>query len=99
MFERLISFETFIAPVIIQVFYWIGFTLITLVSLVMIFGPFLGSWSYEIYRLMPFTLGSGFIIGILYFIIAQLIWRFLTELYLVIFSINDRLGQLRDKAK
>lgn len=89
-FGDLFRFNTFVAPVLIKIVYWIGFALITIATL----GGIIGTSAFSSYYS-----GSGFSVGgallsILFGAAGVLVWRVVCEIWIVIFSINDRLGTL-----
>ncbi len=90
-FPDLFDFNKFVAPVLIKVIYWIGLVLIVLLTLSFIAGASLFS-SY-------LGGGGGFSVGGALFSLiggafAALLWRVVCELWIVTFSINERLGTL-----
>jgi len=101
MLNDLMDFKKFVAPSLIRIVYYIGIVGIVLMTLGMIAGGgmmgsmMLGGGGYG---------GGGFnILGALFGLIwgacALIIWRVLCEVWIVMFSINDRLGQLVDRGK
>jgi hypothetical protein len=101
MFQSLLNFDKFVAPTLIRIVYWIGIVLIVLGTLAGIFGGSMMSGGmmggYGGY-------GGGFNpAGALFALIGGaaglLIWRVMCEVWIVLFSINDRLGQLVDRSK
>lgn len=85
--KRFVTFDKLIATGLIKVLYWIGIIFIILGTL---FGMFSG-------------FGDGFISGVgrlvispIFGIIGLIFWRFLCEIYIVIFGIYDRLGDIKD---
>jgi hypothetical protein len=79
-----LNFEKFLAPVLIKIIYWVG--------LVLLFLSFLAS--FGAYGAMGLGGGLGFLVSIVGLVLAALAWRVLCEIWIVIFSINDRLGNL-----
>jgi len=97
MFNDLLNFNKFVAPALIRIVYWIGIVLIVLGTLGAVFGGgmLMGGGAYG---------GGGFNIGgALIALIAGacglLVWRVMCEIWIVIFSINDRLGVLVERGK
>lgn len=94
------NFDKFLAPVLIKIVYWIGIVLIVLSTLLGLVGgsmmPMMNSYSnYG---------GGGFnplgaVLALLFGACALLFWRVVCELWIVIFSINDRLGVLVERGK
>ncbi len=90
----LFQFDRFIAPMLIKIVYWIGLVFIVLGTLAYMFGmSMMSSYGYG---------GGGAGVGtILFGLIGGaawvLIWRILCEVWIVIFSINDRLGIIAER--
>ncbi len=78
------GFEKLVTPVVIKVVYWIG------IIGMLIFG--VGSFFAG---LMYGSIGSG-LLSLAGSVLGLLMWRVLCELYIVIFGMFDRLGQIRD---
>ena len=97
MFADLMGFEKFVAPTLIKIVYWIGIVGIVLMTLVgLVGGSMMGA--YGGYG------GGGFsIVGAIFALIGGavglLFWRVICEVWIVIFSINDRLGILVERGK
>ncbi|HXI86094.1 MAG TPA: DUF4282 domain-containing protein [Parvularculaceae bacterium] len=88
----LFSFRRFIAPTVIKFFYYLGL-------LVLILGG-LGTIVYGLTEIkeLGFLYAMRFIVGALIGTpLAILTLRFSTEMWLVLFEMNARLGQIRDK--
>jgi hypothetical protein len=79
-----LNFDKLIAPTLIKFVYWAGLVLILLFTL------------WRIFMELGFGFFGGGIIHFFFVIIAgavaALAWRIICELWIVIFSINDRLG-------
>ena len=85
------TFDRLIATTLIKVLYWIGVVGIAVSLLMGLVGAF-GTMTQS------FATGLGLLIlAPVFAVIALIFWRFLIEIYLVIFSIHDRLGEIRDK--
>lgn len=96
MFASLLNFDKFVAPTLIRIVYWIGIVLIVLSTLLAVAGGGMGA--------MMGGYGGGFnlggaIISLIGGVIGLLFWRVLCEVWIVLFSINDRLGQLVERGK
>lgn len=80
----LFDFEKFVAPQLIKFVYWIGLVLIGLSVVGTLFSG-----------------GQGFFIRLIMAVIGGvagvLIWRVVCEVWIVMFSINDRLGEIAEK--
>lgn len=88
----LLGFRKFIAPAVIKFFYYVGLFLAVLGGIGTIIYAL--TEAGEIGGRHATTLILGAIIGVP---ITVLILRFTTEMWLVLFEMNDRLGQIRDK--
>jgi hypothetical protein len=78
------QFHKFLAPVLIKVMYWIGLSFIALWTLAALIGfnsAYFGGFSMG-RALLSLIAGAA----------LALFWRILCEVWIVIFSINDRLG-------
>lgn len=88
----LFGFQKFIAPAVIKFLYYVGLFFIVFVGIGTI-----------IYALTEFgevgaSYSGAMIVGALVGMpFSILLLRFSTELWLVLFEMNDRLGQIRDK--
>jgi hypothetical protein len=93
-FNNLLNFDTFVAPVLIRIVYWIGIVLIVLGTLTGLLGGGMMASQYG---------GGGGLMGSLIALLAGavglLFWRVMCEVWIVIFSINDRLGVLVERGK
>lgn len=88
----LIGFRRFIAPTVIKFFYYLGLV-------IAIFGG-LGSVVYALAEMgnLGAPQSMAMIVGALVGTpIVILLLRFSTEMWLVLFEINSRLGEIRDK--
>ncbi len=95
MFASLMNFDKFVAPTLIRIVYWIGIVLIVLCTLAAIAGGgmmMMGGYGGG------FNLG-GALIALIGGVAGLLVWRVICEVWIVLFSINDRLGQLVDRGK
>jgi hypothetical protein len=93
MLASLLNFDKFVAPTLIRVVYWVG--------IVGIIGGVLFQLSNAVQQ-MSYNASSalgGVIIALIGGAAALLLWRVVCEIWIVIFSINDRLGQLVDRGK
>ena len=99
MLADLMNFNKFLAPTLIRIVYWIGIVMIVLATL----GAMAGG------GVMMGAMGGGYggggfnPMGALFALIGGaaflLIWRVTCEIWIVLFSINDRLGILADRGK
>lgn len=82
-FSDLTSFEKLISPTLIKILYWVGIVFIVIGGLSALFTGFgVGVWQV--------------LVAIIGTIAALLGWRVLCEIYIVVFGIYDRLGEIRD---
>ncbi len=94
-FNNLMNFDTFVAPTLIRIVYWVGIALVVICTLMaMLGGGMMAAGGY----------GGGFnplgaVIALLGGAVALLFWRVMCEVWIVIFSINDRLGVLVERGK
>jgi hypothetical protein len=82
--QRFLSFDKLIAPTLITIFYWIG-----------IAGVVLGCLASGV-GMMSFNAGTGLLTIIVGIPLGIVLWRFITEVYMVIFGIYTRLGEIKD---
>jgi len=79
-----LSFKKYLAPVLINVMYWVGLLAILILALQRVFNEstdYAGSFRID-WALYAVFLGAA----------SALLWRILCEVWMVMFSINDRLG-------
>lgn len=89
--QAFLNFDRMIATSVIKFLYWIGIVLIILGGLITFFGAF---------ATMGYSFGAGLgqlIMAVLGTLVGLILWRILCELYIVFFSIHDRLGDIRDR--
>lgn len=87
------AFRVMVTPALIRVVYVIGVALITVAAVLVPLGIYvpqpvvLGTWIYVI------------LVGVVVFVVAQLWWRVVTELLMVIFGIHEsvRAIEARDR--
>lgn len=86
--SRFTSFDKLIATTLIKILYWLGIAGIAIGVLGGIIGGFSG----------------GFVPGLIALVVAPIIgliglifWRFVCEIYIVIFGMYDRLGEINQK--
>lgn len=93
MLASFFNFDKFIAPMLIKIVYWLGIVGIVLGALVSMAGG-LQMMSYS-----PATALGGILIAVIGAAVGLLVWRVVCELWIVIFSINDRLGVIVERGK
>ncbi|MEO1040419.1 MAG: DUF4282 domain-containing protein [Pseudomonadota bacterium] len=90
-FKRFLTFDKLIATTLIKILYWIGLIAIGLYVIIAMFGGLaMMTQNFMIGLAMFFGAPIGGAVGLLF-------WRFIMEVYIVIFSIHDRLGEVRDR--
>lgn len=86
----LFQFERMVAPTVLKIVYWISLAGIAIYMLVAMAGG-LG--------MMDYSPGGGLgmiLVAILAGLFGLLFWRVMIEVYMVLFGIFERLGQVRD---
>ena len=81
-----ISFKKMITPTIIRVIFWIGIVFAILAGLGMIIGGISSD----------FGGGGAVLAGLAWIVFGPILVRIYCEILIVIFSIHDRLGEIRD---
>ncbi len=84
--NRFRSFDKLIATSLIKLLYWIGIVVIVLGVLAGLLGGFSRGFTSGIASLVLAPLGGA---------IAVIFWHFLCEIYIVIFGMYDRLGEIQ----
>src|SRR5207245_11294104 len=85
-FSDFIGFERLIAPYLIKLIYWVGAIVIIVAGLAGFFGAFAATGG-GIGRALLALIGMVFLL---------LIWRVVSELWILAFNIHERLGEIRD---
>jgi uncharacterized membrane protein YeaQ/YmgE (transglycosylase-associated protein family) len=93
MLADLLNFNKFVAPVLIKIVYWIGIAGAVLGALASMAG------SLAMMRYNPTMAIGGVLLAVIGAAVGLLVWRVVCELWIVIFSINDRLGALVERGK
>ncbi len=84
--SRFTSFDKLIATSLIKLLYWIGIVFIVLGVLVGALAGFSQGFGNGLVSLIAAPIGG---------ILAIIFWRFLCEIYIVIFGMYDRLGEIQ----
>jgi len=97
MIRAFLNFDSFIFPRIASIIYWIGLVLIIVFTIV-------GAISALIMGSDETQLGVGggifaLAAAVLSGLIGIIIWRVVVEFWLVVFSINETLRDIRDQGK
>lgn len=88
--SRFLTFDKLIATGLIKALYWIGLILIALGMLAVVISAFSDGFLSGLGALILAPIGGA---------IGLVIWRFLCEVYLVVFGIYDRLGDIQASLK
>jgi len=88
----MMGFEKLIAPRLLKVVYWIGLAGIAIFALMSLAG------SLTMLQYSAATALGTMILSIIGFGFAVLFWRVMIEIYIVLFGIYERLGEIRDKS-
>jgi Domain of unknown function (DUF4282) len=101
MINDLMGFDKFVAPTLIRIVYWIGIVLIVLGTLAGVAGTSMmgGMGGYGGYGGGGGFNAAGALFALVGGAAGLIIWRVVCEVWIVIFSINDRLGQLVERGK
>ena len=89
----LFQFERMVAPVVLKIVYWLGLIGLAIYMLIAIFGSF---------ALMAYDPASGLgtmLLAIVGALFGALFWRIMIEVYMILFGIHERLGEVRDMMK
>lgn len=89
----LFQFERMVAPTVLKVVYWLGLVGIAIYMLIAFFGAF---------AVMSYDAAAGLgtiVLAIVGGLFGLLFWRILIEVYMIFFSINERVGEIRDMMK
>lgn len=87
----LFKFDKMVAPTVLRIVYWLGLIGIALACLMSLIGAI---------SMMSYSAATGLgtlLLSIIGLAFGTLVWRIVIEIYMVIFSINDRLGDIRDR--
>lgn len=88
-------FDRMIAPILIKILFWLGLVVIVISGLAMMFsGGMMGGTGMQ----SGMTFGS-FLGGLFYIVFSGLFLRVFCEFWIVLFSINDRLREIRDNGQ
>ena len=83
--KRFMTFDKLIATGLIKVLYWIGIVFIALGTVAGMFSGFANGFASGLGTIIIAPIGG--IIGIIF-------WRFMCEIYIVVFGVYDRLGNI-----
>ena len=90
-FQDFLSFDKLIAGSAIKYLYWLG------IAIIVIFG--LGSFAGSI-NTMSYNPGLGLlqlVVAVVAVAFGLIFWRVICETYLIFVSMNERLGEIRDR--
>ncbi len=85
---RFRNFDKLIATGLVKIFYWIGIVGIVIGTLAFAFSGFRMNFGAGLGMLIAAPIGG---------VIAIIFWRFICEMYIVIFGIYNRLGEISAK--
>jgi hypothetical protein len=85
LIKRFTSFDKLIATSLIKFFYWIGIICIVLAVIGAIFAAFGNGFGSGLLGLIGAPIGG---------VLALVFWRFICEIYIVVFGMYDRLGTI-----
>lgn len=91
IFNRLLSFDELIGGQLLRILYYVGLVGIVIWALAVLVGS-LAMAQYSPGAALLGLIGAFFIL-----VLGTLFWRFTCELWMVIFKIHDRLGEIRDR--
>ena len=87
--NRFLSFEKLMGGVLVRIIYFIGLAFIALASLASLFQA-LQAMGYN------FMTGLGmFLLTPIFALISVLFWRFVCEIYIVLFRITEQLNEIK----
>ncbi len=92
-FGDLFQFEKMVAPVVLKIVYWLGLAGIVIYLLIAIAGGL---------SMMDYSAATGLgtiLLSIVGAAFGVLFWRIMIEVYMVLFGIHERLGEVRDSMK
>ena len=94
-FADFFKFDKFLAPVLIKIAYWIGLAIIVVGTI----SGMLGMSLMSRFSGGGDSSAGGIILALILGVLWTLIWRILCEAWIVIFSINDRLGVIAHQSQ
>ncbi|MBU2587106.1 MAG: DUF4282 domain-containing protein [Alphaproteobacteria bacterium] len=86
----LFQFEKMVAPVVLKIVYWLGLVGIGIYLLIAIAGGVT-----MLNRNAAIGLGT-ILLALVGAVFGVLLWRILIEVYMILFGIHERLGEVRD---
>ncbi|EPC02660.1 hypothetical protein L861_09965 [Litchfieldella anticariensis FP35 = DSM 16096] len=86
-FKDFLNFDRLLSPSLIRIGYWVGIVLITISGLVGFMGAF-ASYGGGLGRALLALAGT---------VLGLIIWRVICEGAILVFSLNDRLAEIRDR--
>lgn len=85
---RFRNFDKLIATGLVKIFYWIGIVAIVIGALIFAFSGFKMNFGAGLGMLIAAPIGGA---------IAIIFWRFICEIYIVVFGMYNRLGEISAK--
>ena len=89
--SKMLSFDHMIGPSLIKFIYYAGLVCIAIYALIVLVGG-LGAARYSPGLGIAGILGGGALL-----VLGTVMWRFTCELWILLFKIHDRLGEVRDR--
>ncbi len=89
--NRFLNFDKLIGASLIKIIYFVGLALIIIGTLIMMLSS-LGALGSE-----PFAALGAFIIAPVFGVISILFWRFICELYILLFRMSDDLRDIKNE--
>lgn len=90
-FKRLLNFDSLIGGSLVKIIYFLGLFGIVIWTVVALLASVTA---------MRYDVGSGLgalVLALVGLVFGTLIWRFMCEIYVIMFNIHDRLGEIRDR--
>lgn len=95
MLNMFLQWDQFLFPKIVRILYFVGLAVIAVVSVVVAFGALLGGFAAN----AALAGLLGFVAILIGGAIGLVLWRVYIELLMVLFSIHDRLTEIRDQGR
>ena len=89
--NRFMNFDKLIGASLIKIIYFVGLALIIIGTLISMLGALAGLGNN------PLAALGGFIIAPLFGVISLLFWRFICELYILLFRMSDDLRDIKNE--
>lgn len=95
MFNMFLQWDQFLFPKIVKILYFVGLAVIAVVAVVSAVGALVGGFATNA------ALGGlvGFVFILIGGALGLVMWRVYMELLMVLFSIHDKLTEIRDQGR